>query len=346
MVFHGQNAQGKTNALEAIWYLCSLKPLRTSRPRELVAWGEDDLELAGWTACREIVRHRRLGLFRGKRSVQLDGKPCGQLSEYFSELRAIGFTPADGEIITGGPDLRRRWVDRAAFTARPAHLEIVRAYGRVLQNKSAVLRSERPERVLLDALDAQLASLGARLAQRRSELLDELSPHVDAMYRALALSDGRVELSLRTTASGVDESSRTAALIEVLARSRSTEIRRKRTLVGPQTDEVSIKLGARPARRYASRGQVRSLVLALKLAELVASRERGTVPLFLLDDLSSELDKTRTGRLVGLLADLGSQVLATTTDPSHLRALPSSETLELVVEAGRIIPSGGRLSEP
>jgi len=87
-------------------------------------------------------------------------------------------------------------------------------------------------------------------------------------------------------------------------------------------------------------------VLALKLAELVASRERGTVPLFLLDDLSSELDKTRTGRLVGLLADLGSQVLATTTDPSHLRALPSSETLELVVEAGRIIPSGGRLSEP
>ncbi|MEZ4321317.1 MAG: DNA replication and repair protein RecF [Myxococcota bacterium] len=337
VVLHGENAQGKTNALEAIWYLSALKALRTARPRELVQWGREDLALAGWTQAHGIVRHRRIELVGGKRTVQLDGKGCSQLSEYFADLRAICFTPADGEIVSGGPDLRRRWVDRAAFTARPAHLDTVRDYGRALLNKSALLRSDRPDHAVLDALDAQLALLGARLAERRARLLAELEPHVDAMYRALSDSDGHVQLALRTAARGDDEASRVTTLVEVLGRARPVEVRRRRTLAGPQTDEVAIRLGGRPARRYASRGQVRSLVLALKLAELRAARERGIVPLFLLDDLSSELDRGRTRRLVSLLADLGAQVVATTTDPEHLDALPGADTLRLRVEGGRIL---------
>lgn len=338
VVFHGANAQGKTNALEAIWYLCALKPLRTARPRELVRWGEERLALAGWTESAGIVRHRRIELADGKRAVQLDGKSCSNLGEYFADVRAICFTPADGEIVSGGPDLRRRWVDRAAFTARPAHLDTVRDFARALMNKGAVLRQDRPDHTLLDALDAQLALIGARLAERRAQLLAELTPHVDAMYRALADTDGHVELVLRTSARGADERSRAEALAEIFARSRSTEVRRRRTLAGPQTDEVSIRLGGQPARRYASRGQVRSLVLALKLAELRAARERGAVPLFLLDDLSSELDRVRTRRLVALLADLGAQVFATTTDPEHVDALPAADTSMLAVREGRIMP--------
>ena len=204
--------------------------------------------------------------------------------------------------------------------------------------KGAVLRQDRPDHALLDALDAQLALIGARLAERRAQLLAELTPHVDAMYRALADTDGHVELVLRTSARGADERSRAEALAEIFARSRSTEVRRRRTLAGPQTDEVSIRLGGQPARRYASRGQVRSLVLALKLAELRAARERGAVPLFLLDDLSSELDRVRTRRLVALLADLGAQVFATTTDPEHVDALPAADTSMLAVREGRIMP--------
>ena len=346
VVLHGANAQGKTNVLEAVWYLTSLKALRTPRTRELVQWGGESLQLAGWTRSGGITRHRRLA-FGGQgtgsaRQVWLDGKRCTDLAEYFADVRAICFEPADGAIVSEGPDLRRRWVDRAAFTARPAHLQVVRSYTRALQNKSAVLRGDgRSGRVsvdhaVLDAIDTQLALLGARLAARRAALLAELSPWVDAMYRTLADADGHVRLELRTTARGDTETERAEALMEVFARARETEIRRRRTLAGPQTDEVAIRLGDRPARRYASRGQVRSLVLALKLAELKAARERGAVPLFLLDDLSSELDRVRTRRLVALLADLGAQVIATTTDPGHVDSLPAQDTLRLEVRAGEI----------
>ncbi len=369
VVLHGANAQGKTNALEAIWYLTSLKALRTPRTRELVQWGAQELQLAGWTRTQHpstqhpstdrggadgsITRHRRLsfgGSGKGSaRKVWLDGKRCTDLSEYFADLRAICFEPADGAIVSEGPDLRRRWVDRAAFTARPVHLEVVRRYTRALQNKSAVLRGDADngrgggrrgrasvDRGVLDALDTQLAMLGARLADRRAAVLAELAPWVDAMYRTLSDADGEVTLELRTTAKGETEAQRAEALMEVFARSRDAEIRRRRTMAGPQTDEVSIRLGGRPARRYASRGQVRSLVLALKLAELKAARERGTVPLFLVDDLSSELDRVRTRRLVALLADLGAQVIATTTDPEHVDSLPASDTLRLAVQGGEI----------
>lgn len=334
VVFHGANAQGKTNALEAVWVLASLRPLRAARPVELVRWGESELQLGGWVASEGIERHHRLELRDGQREVQLDGKRCADLTAYFRDLRAICFTPADGEIVTGGPEFRRRWVDRAAFTARPSHLDLVRDHQRALLHKGAALRADRPDPTLLDALDAQLAGLGARLADRRSALLDELNPHVARLYAALARDDGTVRLQLRTAARGQTEPERAAALSEVFARARSVEVRRRRTLVGPQTDEVAVDLGGRPARRHASRGQVRSLVLALKLAELHASRDRGVLPIFLLDDLSSELDRNRTERLVELLSELGAQVVVTTTDPDHLQALPAEGTRRLRVNGG------------
>lgn len=338
VVLHGANAQGKTNVLEAVWYLAALKPLRTSRPRELIRWGEGGLQLAGWVTHGGIVRHRRIDLEGGSRTIQLDGKRCGALSEYFEDVRAIAFTPADGEIVTASPDLRRRWVDRASFTARPAHLELVRGYAKVLANKGATLRSDRPDLALLDTLNVQLAMLGARLAQRRAELLAELAPHVGTMMNILAGRQTQIRLSLRTTAQGSTEAERQQTLVDALIRSRPGELRRRRTLVGPQTDDVAIHLDDQPARNFASRGQVRSIVLALKLAELLAARERGVIPLFLLDDLSSELDRSRTGRLVGLLGDLGAQVIATTTDPDHVDVLPGSGARRIRVEDGILHP--------
>lgn len=333
VVLHGQNAQGKTNTLEAIWYATSLKPLTGRRPAELVAWDASELDVALWSRHATITQHRRV-TFASKRTLALDGKRCNDLQDYFADLRAIAFTPAHGEVITGGPEFRRRWLDRAAFTARPAHLDIVRAYGRTLQNKSAELRADRPDRTVLDVFDQQLAHLGARLCDRRDALLTELGPHVRQMASALAGGTGDVQLGLRTQGKGTTLGQRESALHEALTAARPAELRRKRTLVGPQIDDVVVKLDGRLARRYASRGQVRTLVLSLKLAELLAARERGHLPVFLLDDLSSELDRARTGRLVHLLADLGAQVIATTTDPEHLTGSADVVARRVVVRDG------------
>src|SRR5690606_10371418 len=196
----------------------------------------------------------------------------------------------------------------------------------------------RLDHTLLDTLDDQLARAGADLVQRRVELLRELLPHVRALHRAIAGAETPVELRYKTDAKGQGVHERATALRARLAEARPTELARRTTLVGPQTDDVAVGLAGKSARTFGSRGQVRSLVLSLKLAELVAARERGDVPLFLLDDVSSELDRQRTRHLVGVLQDLGAQVLVTTTDPEHMDTLPAGATLRVGVHEGRLAP--------
>ncbi len=334
VVFHGRNAQGKTNVLGAIWLLATLKALRGSRRSELIRWGESEASVAAWVKSEGLERQYRVDLSPSGKTVQLDTKRVSEVGEYFAGIRAICFTPQDGRIVSDEPARRRRWLDRAAFTARPAHLGIVKTYRRCLQQKSAELRSQAPDSAVLDALDARLAAAGAQVAHRRSQMLAELAPHASEVYAVIADHGARVKLSYRTTAAGATIEERGACLLERLAEARSEELRRTMTLVGPQKDDVKVVLDGHSARAFASRGQVRSTVLALKLAELVAARERGEVPLFLLDDVSSELDRKRTARLVGVLRDLRAQVFATTTDPHHLESLPEADTRFVAVEGG------------
>jgi len=343
VVFHGENAQGKTNALEAIWLLATLRPLRTRSPRDLVRWGAADGVVSGLVEADGIARRYRVDLGGGTRKVSVDGRTVGDLGEYFAGIRAIAFTPHDVAVVTDEPLERRRWLDRAAFTARPAHLDVARAYRRALEQKAAALRGGHNDGVL-DVLDEQVARLGGELAERREALLVELTPHVGAVHQRIAGGSGRLVLTYRTEAVGADAASRVAALRARLAAVRDEEKRRQRTLVGPQTDDVAIELDGRSARAFGSQGQVRSIVLALKLGELVAARGRGDAPMFLLDDVGSELDAGRTARLVDLLGELAVQVIATTTNPAHLGALPLSDTLLVKIEGGVATP-GARASD-
>jgi DNA replication and repair protein RecF len=149
------------------------------------------------------------------------------------------------------------------------------------------------------------------------------------------MGHGRLSLALETEARGSTVAERARALAERLAAARARELARRTTLAGPQRDDLRITIDDQPAREFGSRGQVRSIVLAIKLAEMVAAESRGLVPLFLIDDVSSELDAERTARVVELLAALGAQVFATTTDPGPLlRVLPAASTLGLTVSAG------------
>ncbi len=335
VIWHGPNGQGKTNALEAVYWLGTLKAWRGSRSRELIRWGAEANRTEASLGSGDRVA---VELTAGARRIWRDERPVHGLDDYFDALRSIAFCPGDAEIVQGEPARRRTWIDRAAFTAAPSHLAVVHACRRILDQKSALLRSAKPDPILLDALDDQLAATGSALVERRAAMLAELVGRVALAHQAIAGGSSEVELTLRTAATGEDRASRAAALADRLARSRTEELRRRAVLVGPQTDDVAISLDGRPARGFASRGQVRSLVLALKLAELGAARDRGDVPLFLLDDVSSELDQLRTDRVVSALSDLSAQVFATTTTASHLGALPRDRTLWISVSEGRQVP--------
>lgn len=334
VVFHGPNAQGKTNALEAVWTLATLRPLRGHRLGDVVRWEAEDAEIRGRVEGVRGTRDLQLAFGGPRRRLTMDGVDERDLGHWFDAVRAIAFQPSDGAIVTEGPAARRRWLDRAAFTASPQHLVRVRDHRRALDQKAACLRASRPDRALLDVLDEQLARLGAELAEARAAMLDALRPHVRHLHDAIAGGTAEVTLHHRTVAAGAQRSERADALREALLGARADELRRRRCLVGPQTDDVDLRLDGQPARHFGSRGQVRSLVLSLKLAELVAARARGQRPLFLLDDLSSELDRARTARLAEELVAREAQVFVTTTDPAHLGAVAGSDVRLVAVRDG------------
>lgn len=336
VVLHGENGHGKTNTLEAVWLLASLRGLRATRHAELIRHGGESAVVAGTVRSRGVDREHRVELGAQGRKASLDGKLVHQLADYFAGIRAIAFTPSDASILLEDPAQRRQWMDRAAFTASPAHLEVVADYRRCLAQKAATLRGGRVDTTLLDAQDAQLARVGAALSHRRERLLQELSRPVGELHAHIAQGQGELGLRLLTCAPGGSLAEREAALAERLARARRLELERRGPQVGPHRDELRVTLDGQPVRAFGSRGQVRSIVLALKLAELVAARARGDTPLFLLDDLSSELDRARTARLVEVLLGLEAQVWVSTTDPDHIAGLPPGDTQRLRVRDGRL----------
>lgn len=338
VVLHGDNAQGKTNLLEAAWMLGTLRSFREHRPRRLVRHGERQARLVGGVDGISGRRQLSWELDDGARRLRLDGRPATSLADWFAVLRAILFSPEDAALVRGEPALRRRFLDRAAFTARPGHLELVRDHRRVLAQKSALLREGRPTAATLAPWNQRLAELGARLSLSRQRVLDELREPIHTVHARIAgASAAPVGLAVRGVgAEARDLDTVRQRILEELHRKRDDELRRGICLAGPQRDDLHITLGGRPARAFASQGQARSLVLSLKLAELLAARERGDAPLFLLDDLTSELDRGRMHRLIEVLGELQSQVWLTTTDPAWLGPLPSDSTLLMRIVEGRI----------
>ncbi len=336
-MFHGDNAQGKTNLLEAVYALATLKSFRTRKTRELVRWGADEALVEGTVDDGDLQRELSLELTPKGRRGRIDGKPPAQLRSYFDNIRAVLFAPEDTEIVREGPELRRAFIDRAAFTASSSFLDIAQQFRRLLDQRSALLRAFPVDKVQLSVFDEHLARAGAQLVQRRRRILGELVKPFQELHERIS---GHGEATLRYRSSlpeTQDLEELRQAYLDLLEKSRTSEIEQGRNLVGAQRDDLDLRLDGRSARSFASQGQTRSLVLALKLAELLAARERGAQPLFLLDDLSSELDRFRRGRLVELLSELDLQVFVTATDPSVVRAEGLSDVRSLRVEKGALI---------
>jgi DNA replication and repair protein RecF len=340
VVFHGDNAQGKTNLLEAAWLLATLRSFRDPRPAHWVRHG------AAGAAVRAEVRgesgRRRLHwrLEGGQRQLELDGAPNPALDAWFQLLRAILLCPEDIELVRGEPAVRRRFLDRAEFTARPDYLGVARDHRRALQQKAALLRTGRARRAELEPWSERLAVLGARLALRRQRLLAELAEPFEAMHARIAGTGARAALRLRGIgASASDEEALAEALRAAMHASAAEELQQGRVLVGPQRDDVELWIDGRPARSLASQGQARTLVLALKLAEVEAARRRGDAPVFLLDDLGGELDAGRRARLVETVGGLDGQVFITTTHPELLGPLPQGDARLWRVEQGAVRPA-------
>ena len=343
-VLFGPNGQGKTNFLEACHLLCTLRPLRAQKLAELVRLGSDESALVqGRFELPGGVRTVEVEIGAQGRAARLDGKPVRDPDELFGGLATVAFTPDDLAVVKQGPEGRRRLLDRAVQNRHPQHLSDARDYLRALRSRNQLLRQDAPGE-LLAAFDEPLAKLGARLRQRREDVLGELRPHAQQAFAEVAR--GEAPLSLTYLAAGRESDglagsgpSLEGRLLEALKRRKARDMERGYTSVGPHADDLGLAIGDRPARLYASQGQSRAVVLAFKIGEIENLKSKqGRSPLLLLDDVSSELDPERNAFLMAYLARLEGQVVLTTTDRELVQKSASAEALFQRVSAGRIEP--------
>ena len=326
--------------------MATLRSFRDARVSRLLREGQPAARIEGRVRSAAGTRTLSWQWADGSRKLALDGVNASTLGEWFAAVRAVLFCPEHLSVVRGEPEERRRFLDRAVFTARPGHLDLVRDYRRVVSQKVALLRAGGVRSGELDAWDSRLVALGARVAVRRWEMVQELLDPFQLAYREMT-GGGRERVALRVRSAGGEpdgEAAVAARLTAALGRSRPDELRVGRSLVGPHRDDLSVEIEGRSARRFASQGQARTAVLALKLAELEAARRRGEAPLFLLDDLTSELDRGRRERLVTLLSAMDNQVWVTTTDPAYLGPLPDAMTVRARVESGAVLSEEPRSS--
>ncbi|HSN91672.1 MAG TPA: DNA replication/repair protein RecF [Anaeromyxobacteraceae bacterium] len=339
-VLVGDNGQGKTNLLEAIHLLATLKPIRAARLADLVRLGAGSAEVAGDFEGPGGIRRVAVRLESGVRTAFLDGKPQERLDAYFEGLAAVCFSPDDLSLVKAGPEGRRRFLDRAAFNRWPAVLGEAREYVRALRARNAALRSAAPE--VEESFRTPLALAAAHLLVRRRELVRELGPHVRAACgRIFGPGAPEAGLGYRAAAGMSVEGSPAeiaARLSGILAQRARRDRERGYTSAGPHVDDLLLTLDGRGARTFGSQGQQRALVLALKIAEIENLRAAlGRPPLLLLDDVSSELDPTKNRLLLDYLAALPGQAFLTTTDRRLLEPAAGPETLFLAVENGAVI---------
>jgi len=335
----GQNGQGKTNLLEAIAFLATLKALRATRLEELIRFGAAQAQVAGRFHGPGGPRTLAVRIADGARMAFLDGKGLDRFDDYFEGLAAVSFTPDDLLLVKGGPQERRRFADRAAFNRWPAVLGEARDYVRALRARNAALR--RSDAEVEQSFRVPLARAGARLLLRRRVLLAELAPRVEAAFREICGGARPVARLEYRTAAGVHGEGLEDEVAEGLARVLAARLERDRergfTSAGPHADDLALLLDGRAARFYGSQGQQRALVLALKIAEIENLRATlGRPPLLLLDDVSSELDPAKNRYLLDYLRSLPGQSFLTTTDERLLRAATGPESAFFRIESGAL----------
>ncbi|MFQ5523400.1 MAG: DNA replication/repair protein RecF [Acidimicrobiia bacterium] len=303
-VLVGDNGSGKTNLLEAIAFLGSLKSFRGARDAEMITDGEESAVLRSGVHRGEGERLIEVEVRRsGGRRAQLDKSPLRRSGQLLGVLRSVWFLPDDLDLVKRGPAYRRDFLDDLAVQLWPGAHSDQAELARALRQRNAFLRQGQRDDPTLDVWDARLAQAGGRVLARRGRVLQLLGPEIDQAYEEIAEDDERVALNYLPSWSegplGVESAaSLTKILVEALEVARPTDYERRVTTLGPHRDEPSFLLDGHDARHHASQGEQRSIALAARLAWHRLVRDAtGESPLLLLDDVFSELDERRAAAL-------------------------------------------------
>jgi len=339
-IIYGNNGQGKTNWLEAIYLLARAKSFRTQRLQEAIRFGEELAVIRGTvTTGQDLQRDLQVSLHDNSKTIFVNAKR-ETLARYLTQLQVFSFTAADLDVVRGMPEARRRFLDRGISSLKPAYLKTISDYNKVIKQKNRVLQLANenelgPDKVedLLPPWNEQLVRLGVLIHQAREEYVAGLNAALERQLFERRDVTTRYVSSLENKGDMSD--------YESLLRSRislrlAAEVAAGHALIGPHRDDLEVHLDGREIRVYGSSGQQRSALLLLDLAAIsLYNSNANDEPVFIIDDVDAELDERRIRHLLEYLENR-TQTFITTSKRSHVESFFSRASV-FEIEEGKVL---------
>ncbi|MCB4951065.1 DNA replication/repair protein RecF [Streptococcus mutans] len=335
-VFVGQNAQGKTNFLEAIYFLSLTRSHRTRSDKELIQFGQKELNVSGLLNRVNGKIPLEINLSNKGRTTKINYLKQPKLSDYIGTMTVVLFAPEDLQLIKGSPSLRRKFIDIDLGQIKPIYLSDLSNYNHVLKQRNAYLKSEKKvDTDFLFVLDEQLVDYGSKVIEHRLDFIQNLTKEADKYHFSISNQQEHLKISYLSSVKFDHKKNIRDNFLNLLQKNRQGDIFKKNTSVGPHRDDLAFFINQMNA-SFGSQGQHRSLILSLKLAEIeLIKTVTGDYPILLLDDVMSELDNYRQIKLLEGIKD-NVQTFITTTSLKHLQQLPKKLKL-FTINQGKVI---------
>ncbi|MDU4884524.1 DNA replication/repair protein RecF [uncultured Clostridium sp.] len=334
-VFMGDNAQGKTNILEGIYYCAFARSHRTSKDRELINWNSDNALLSVTVGRERLDKRIDISILKdGKKAIQINKIKIKKIGELFGNFNVVMFSPEDLKIIKDSPGVRRKFIDMELCQLNPKYYYNLVQYNKVLNERNSILRNRNINKDILDVYDMQLVEFGYNIIIDRLEYIQKLNKYSTKIHSDITSGKEKIEFKYISTIKDLENIKEN--FYSLLEKNRSRDCERGITSIGPHRDDFTVLINDIDTKSYGSQGQQRTAVLTIKFSSLKIIKElTGEHPVLLLDDVLSELDFSRKRYILSTIGDI--QTIITCTGIEDLYEYLDDKSKVFKVKDGEIL---------
>lgn len=334
-VFMGDNAQGKTNILEGIYYCAFARSHRTSKDRELINWNSDNALLSVTVGRERLDKRIDISILKdGKKAIQINKIKIKKIGELFGNFNVVMFSPEDLKIIKDSPRVRRKFIDMELCQLNPKYYYNLVQYNKVLNERNSILRNKNINKDILDVYDMQLVEFGYNIIIDRLEYIQKLNKYSTKIHSDITSGKEKIEFKYISTIKDLENIKEN--FYSLLEKNRSRDCERGITSIGPHRDDFTVLINDIDTKSYGSQGQQRTAVLTIKFSSLKIIKELTEEhPVLLLDDVLSELDFSRKRYILSTIGDI--QTIITCTGIEDLYEYLDDKSKVFKVKDGEIL---------
>lgn len=334
-VFMGDNAQGKTNILEAIYYCAFAKSHRTSKDKELINWNEDKAYISVLVGKDRLDKTIDINILKdGKKAIRINKIKASKIGELFGNFNVVMFSPEDLRIIKDSPSIRRKFIDMELCQLNSKYYYNLVQYNKVLNERNIILKNKKIDKNIIDIYDIQLANFGNNIIKERLYYIDKLNLYGSNIHKEI--SSGKENIEFKYISTVKDFENIEDNFYTLLKKNREKDIDKGITSIGPHRDDFTVFINGIDAKSFGSQGQQRSAVLTMKFSSLKIIKElTSEYPVLLLDDVLSELDFNRKRYILSTIGDI--QTIITCTGIEDLTSYLDKKSKVFKVKDGEIL---------